>query len=163
MTTSVVAKSCKIQKVVHFTHFDQKNTYTNGCKIMHKCRSATLTVYIFISKKTMHGYRSFLFDFFNCFFSLIRFSLLSHLILSLPLLSFSSIFLNPTKNLYKFILNLDPKFIKPSPQKIKKIKKNHIKPKMQKWRRRKGQRGRRRRSRRSVEIRLKFAQNHRSK
>ena len=74
----------------------------------------------------MHGYRSFLFDFFNCFFSLIRFSLLSHLILSLPLFSFSSIFLNPTKNLYKlikffkFILNLDPKFIKLSPQKKKK-------------------------------------------
>ena len=129
VTTSVVAKSCKIQKVVHFTHFDQKNTYTNGCKIMHKCRSATLTVYIFISKKTMHGYRSFLFDFFNCFFSLIRFSLLSHLILSLPLLSFSSIFLNPTKNLYKFILNLDPKFIKPSPQKIKNKKKITSNPK----------------------------------
>ena len=39
-------KSCKIQKVVHFTHFKQKNSYISGCKIVHKCTSATVTVHI---------------------------------------------------------------------------------------------------------------------
>ena len=45
-TTLVVAKSCKIQKVTHLTHFDQINTHINGCKIVHKCTSATVTVHI---------------------------------------------------------------------------------------------------------------------
>ena len=48
---------------------------------------------------------------------------------------------------------------------LKKKKKNPIKPKMQKWRRRKCWRWRkrcRRRSSSSGEIRLKFSQNHRS-
>ena len=45
-TTSVIKKSCRIQKVAHFTYFDQKNTHISGCKIVHKCTSATITVYI---------------------------------------------------------------------------------------------------------------------
>ena len=45
-TTSVVAKSYKIQKITHLTHFDQINTHINGYKIVHKCTSATVTVYI---------------------------------------------------------------------------------------------------------------------
>ena len=44
-TTSVVAKSCKIQKVVHLAHFDQKNTHISGCKIVHKCTSAIVTMH----------------------------------------------------------------------------------------------------------------------
>ena len=35
-STSVDAKSSKIQKSLHFTHFDQKNTHISGCKIVHK-------------------------------------------------------------------------------------------------------------------------------
>ena len=40
------AKSCKIQKTLHFTHFDQKNTHISGCKIVHKYTIATVTVHI---------------------------------------------------------------------------------------------------------------------
>ena len=39
-------KCCKIQKAFHFTHFDQKNTHISGCKIVHKCTSAIVTIYI---------------------------------------------------------------------------------------------------------------------
>ena len=45
-TTSVIKKSYKIQKIAYFTYFDQKNTHISGCKIVHKCISATITVYI---------------------------------------------------------------------------------------------------------------------
>ena len=45
-TASAHAKSCKIQKVVHFTRFEQRNTHINGCKIVYKCTSATVTVHI---------------------------------------------------------------------------------------------------------------------
>ena len=45
-STSVDVKSWKIQKVLHFTHFDQKNTYIIECKIVHKCTSATVTIHI---------------------------------------------------------------------------------------------------------------------
>ena len=47
-TTSTLVKSCKIQKVTYFTHFDQKNTRISGYKIMHKYTSATVTVHICI-------------------------------------------------------------------------------------------------------------------
>ena len=47
-TTLVDAKSCKIQKALHFTHFDQKNTYISECKIVHKCTSTTVTVHIYM-------------------------------------------------------------------------------------------------------------------
>ena len=40
------AKSSKIQKSLHFTYFDQKNTYISGCKIVHKCTIATVIVHI---------------------------------------------------------------------------------------------------------------------
>ena len=53
-TTSMVAKSYKIQKVVHFTHYDQKNTHINGCKIVHKCKSATVTVHIYTVIVALH-------------------------------------------------------------------------------------------------------------
>ena len=39
-------KSCKIEKVAHFTHFEQKNTHISGCKIVHLCTIATVTVHI---------------------------------------------------------------------------------------------------------------------
>ena len=45
-TPSAHAKSCKIQKVVHFTYFEQKHTHISGCKIVYKCTSVTVTVYI---------------------------------------------------------------------------------------------------------------------
>ena len=45
-TASAHAKSCKIQKVVHFTHFEQKKTYISGCKIVHKCTSAAINMHI---------------------------------------------------------------------------------------------------------------------
>ena len=45
-STSVDAKSCKMQKILHFTHFDPKNTHISGCKIVHKCTIATVTVHI---------------------------------------------------------------------------------------------------------------------
>ena len=41
-STSVDAKSCKTEKTLYFTHFDQKNTHISGCKIVHKCTSVTL-------------------------------------------------------------------------------------------------------------------------
>jgi len=34
------------EEVIHFTHFEQKNTYINGCKIVHKYTSATVTMHI---------------------------------------------------------------------------------------------------------------------
>ena len=41
------AKSCKIYKVVYFTHFKQKKTHISGCKIMHKYTSVTIIMHIF--------------------------------------------------------------------------------------------------------------------
>ena len=52
-TTSTLVKSCKIQKVTYFTHFDQKNTRISGYKIMHKYTSATVTVHICIDTVTL--------------------------------------------------------------------------------------------------------------
>ena len=52
-TTSTLVKSCKIQKVTYFTHFDQKNTCISGYKIMHKYTSATVTVHICIVTVTL--------------------------------------------------------------------------------------------------------------
>ena len=52
-TTSVDAKSCKIQKALHFTHFDQKNTYISECKIVHKYTSTTVTVHIYTVTVTL--------------------------------------------------------------------------------------------------------------
>ena len=40
------AKFCIIEKTLHFTHFDLKNTHICGCKIMHLCTSAIVTVHI---------------------------------------------------------------------------------------------------------------------
>ena len=48
-TTSEVAKLCKVQKVVNFTHFNKKkkkNTHISACKIVHIYKSVTVTMYI---------------------------------------------------------------------------------------------------------------------
>ena len=37
---------CKIEKGSLFTHFDPKNTHISGCKIVHLCTIATVTVHI---------------------------------------------------------------------------------------------------------------------
>ena len=43
---SVCVKSYKIEKVAHFTYFEQKNTHISGCKIVHLCTIITVTVHI---------------------------------------------------------------------------------------------------------------------
>ena len=45
---SIEAKSCKIEKknTSFNTFWPQKNTHISGCKIVHKCTSATVTVHI---------------------------------------------------------------------------------------------------------------------
>ena len=43
---SVCVKSCKIEKVAHFTHFEQKDTHISGCKIVHLCTITIVTVRI---------------------------------------------------------------------------------------------------------------------
>ena len=45
---SVCIKSCKIEKVAHFTHLEQKNTHISGCKIVHLCTIATVTVHLLV-------------------------------------------------------------------------------------------------------------------
>ena len=45
---SVGAKLCKMEKVTDFTHFEQKNNHINGCKVVHKCTIAIVTVHIAI-------------------------------------------------------------------------------------------------------------------
>ena len=45
---SVGAKLCKMEKVTDFTHFEQKNNHISGCKVMHKCTIAIVTVHIAI-------------------------------------------------------------------------------------------------------------------
>ena len=45
-TESVDAKLCKIEKCAHFTHFEQKNTHISGCKIVHLCTIAIVTMHI---------------------------------------------------------------------------------------------------------------------
>ena len=44
--TSVCAKLCKMEKLTDFIHFEQKNTHISGCKIVHKCVIATVTMHI---------------------------------------------------------------------------------------------------------------------
>ena len=51
---SKVAKLCKMQKVVNFTHFNQKNTYICACKIVHIYKSVTVTVYICTITVALH-------------------------------------------------------------------------------------------------------------
>ena len=45
-STSVGGYSSIIQKLLHFTHFCQKNIYINGCKVVHNYTNATMTVHI---------------------------------------------------------------------------------------------------------------------
>ena len=37
-----------MEKVTDFTHFEQKHNYISGCKVMHKCTIAIVTVHIAI-------------------------------------------------------------------------------------------------------------------
>ena len=46
LTALTHTKSYKIQKIVNFTHFEQKTTHINWCKIVHKYINATVTVHI---------------------------------------------------------------------------------------------------------------------
>ena len=41
-----MCKSCNIEKVTDFTHFEQKNTHISKCKIVHKCTRAIVNVQI---------------------------------------------------------------------------------------------------------------------
>ena len=41
-----MCKSCNIEKVTDFTHFEQKNTHISECKIVHKCTRAIVNVQI---------------------------------------------------------------------------------------------------------------------
>ena len=50
---SVHVKSCKIEKIAHITHFEQKNTHISGCKIMYLCTITTVTMHIY--PKIMHN------------------------------------------------------------------------------------------------------------
>ena len=40
------AKVCKIQKVLNFTHFNQKNTHISSCKNVQIYKTATVTMHI---------------------------------------------------------------------------------------------------------------------
>ena len=44
--TSNCVNFCKIEKGSLFTHFGSKNTHISGCKIIHLCTIATVTVHI---------------------------------------------------------------------------------------------------------------------
>ena len=44
--TSDCINFCKIEKCSLFTHFGPKNTHISGCKIVHLCTIATVTVHI---------------------------------------------------------------------------------------------------------------------
>ena len=74
-STSMDAKLCKMQKILHFTHFDQKNTNISEYKNVYKCSIATVTMY-------MYGYCSTCIYYFIIFF-------LSLSLLSLVALHFS--------------------------------------------------------------------------
>ena len=45
-STSVGGYSSIIQKLFHFTHFNQKYTHISGCKVVHNYTNATVTVHI---------------------------------------------------------------------------------------------------------------------
>ena len=53
-TTSEVVKLCKMQKVVNFTHFNQKNTYIYACKIVHIYKSVTIIVHMCTVTVALH-------------------------------------------------------------------------------------------------------------
>ena len=60
-STSMDAKLCKMKKILHFTHFDPKNTNISEYKNVYKCSIATVTMY-------MHGYCSTCIYYFILFF-----------------------------------------------------------------------------------------------
>ena len=45
-STSIGRYSSIIQKLLHFTHFEQKNTHNSGCKVVHNYTNATVIVHI---------------------------------------------------------------------------------------------------------------------
>ena len=60
-TTSMVAKICKIQKVLNFAHFNPKNTNIGSCKNVQIYKVATVTMHI--CTVTVHVQMIFLFFF----------------------------------------------------------------------------------------------------
>ena len=60
-TTSVVAKICKIHKVLNFAHFNPKNTNISTCKNVQIYKVATVTMHI--CTITVHVQMIFLFFF----------------------------------------------------------------------------------------------------
>ena len=46
-STLVGGYSSIIQKLLHFTHFGQKNTHISGCKVVHNYTNTTMTVHIY--------------------------------------------------------------------------------------------------------------------
>ena len=79
VTALVDEKSCKIEKVAYFIHFEQKNTHINGCKIVHLLHN------FYSNRAYMHGYCSTCIYYFISFFSL----LLSDSLVALTLTSHS--------------------------------------------------------------------------
>ena len=67
-TTLVVAKMCKMQKVLNFAHFNPKNIHINLCK---NVQIYTMALQMNNNRAYMHGYCSCVTDFFILFFSLL--------------------------------------------------------------------------------------------
>ena len=53
-STSVGAKSCIIEKVTHFAHFDPKKTHISRCKIVNLCTINTITMHIYMVTVALH-------------------------------------------------------------------------------------------------------------
>ena len=64
-TTLVVAKMCKMQKVLNFAHFNPKNIHINLCK---NVQIYTMALQMNNNRAYMHGYCSCVTDFFILFF-----------------------------------------------------------------------------------------------
>ena len=54
VTALVDEKSCKIEKVAYFIHFEQKNTHISGCKIVPLCTIVTVAVHICMVTVIVH-------------------------------------------------------------------------------------------------------------
>ena len=121
MCKSTCTSQCKIEKVHIFTHFWSKSTHSSPSILL--CISIIALVTVYMYTVTIAFYLIF-------FFKKKSFSLSSLILFSLFLYSLSPLSSLESNNkftqiikFFKFILNLDPKFIKTSPQ--KKKKKNH--------------------------------------
>ena len=61
----MVAKMCKMQKILNFAHFNPKNTHISLCK---NVQIYTMALQINSNRAYMHGYCSCVNDFFILFF-----------------------------------------------------------------------------------------------